>query len=298
MGIPEKAYFILNPKSGVKSSVNVPALIEAHLDHSRWKYELLLTEHAGHATQLAQEAAAQGARLVVAVGGDGTVNEVARGLLQTSAALGILPKGSGNGLARHLGIPLVLPQALALLNKPTFGRIDSCAINGHPFFCTAGIGFDGVVSSAFANSTKRGLSSYIQLVVKEFRSYQSQMATVRVNDHELTSDFFVVAFANASQYGNNAYIAPMANIQDGLLDVCLIRHVGLAEALQLGYGLLTKQIAHSNLAEFHTCATVSVHSEQPLHFHADGEFVGLANAFEVQMFPTSLEVVAPADQLI
>ncbi|ALI97691.1 diacylglycerol/lipid kinase family protein [Rufibacter tibetensis] len=289
---PEKACFILNPKSGVRSSISVPDLISEHLDTTRWTPEIIFTEYAGHATELARKAAADGARLVVAVGGDGTVNEVARGLKDTSSALGILPKGSGNGLARHLGIPLDLPQALALLNQPTFHHIDSCSINDHPFFCTAGIGFDGLVSSVFAKSTKRGLSSYIQLVVREFRNFKSEAATVKINDRALTSDFFVVAFANASQYGNNAFIAPMADIQDGLIDVCLIRHVGVAEAIQLGYGLMTKQIAHSNLAEFHTCSTVFVQSEGPQCFHADGEFMGQAQDFEVQMFPKSLEVVA------
>ncbi|AKQ45770.1 hypothetical protein TH63_09100 [Rufibacter radiotolerans] len=289
---PEKACFILNPKSGVRSTVSVPDLIGQHLDTTRWTPEIIFTERAGHATQLAQKAAANGARLVVAVGGDGTVNEVARGLLKTNAALGILPKGSGNGLARHLGIPLALPQALELLNTPVFHRIDSCAINNHPFFCTAGIGFDGLISSVFAQSTKRGLSSYIALVVKEFRTFTAQAATVEINGHQLNSDFFVVAFANASQYGNNAYIAPMADIQDGFLDVCLIRHVGVADAIQLGYGLMTKQIASSGLAEFHTCSTVEVKSPQPQHFHADGEFMGTATEFKVQLFPESLEVVA------
>lgn len=289
---PEKVCFILNPKSGVKSNTSVPELIAEHLDITRWNPEILLTQRAGHATELARQAASEGARLVVAVGGDGTVNEVARALKGTSSALGILPKGSGNGLARHLGIPLALPQAIALLNQPSFHHIDSCTINGHPFFCTAGIGFDGLVSSVFAKSTKRGLSSYIQLVVREFRNFQSEEATVHINGRELTSEFFVVAFGNASQYGNNAYIAPMANIQDGLMDVCLIRHVGIAEAIQLGYGLLTKQLAHSSLAEFHTCSTVRVQSEAPQYFHADGEFIGQATQFEVQMFPKSLEVVA------
>ncbi len=287
------AYFILNPKSGVQNSVDVPALIQSHLNPAIWSHEVVFTEYAGHATKLAQCAAAKDARLVVAVGGDGTVNEVARGLLNTSTALGILPKGSGNGLARHLGIPMVLTQALEILNEPSFGRIDSCSINGHPFFCTSGIGFDGLISSVFAKSKKRGLSSYIQLIIKEFRGFMAQEATLQINDKELTADFFVMAFANASQYGNNAFIAPMANIQDGLLDVCLIRKVGVTEALQLGYGLLTKQIAHSSLAEFHTCSTVQVRCPQPQHFHADGEYRGQAQEFNIQLFPRSLEVVAP-----
>ncbi len=271
----------------------MPALIHEKLDTTRWTPEIVFTERADHAPELARKAAEAGARLVVAVGGDGTVNEVARGVLGTSAALGILPKGSGNGLARHLGIPLVLPQALELLNQPSFGKIDTCNINGHAFFCTAGIGFDGLISSVFAKSAKRGLSSYIQLIIREFTSFSAKPATVRVNGKELTSDFFVVAFGNASQYGNNAYIAPMANIQDGLLDICLIRHVGVAEAIQLGYGLLTKQIANSSLAEFHTCSTIEVESPEAQHFHADGEYMGEATSFNIQLSPASLEVVAP-----
>jgi len=285
--------FILNPKSGVQSSVNVPDLIQSNINRTLWEPEIVFTQHAGHATELASAAAAGGARLVVAVGGDGTVNEVARGLLKTSSALGILPKGSGNGLARHLGIPMVLAHALKTINNPTFGRIDTCSINGHPFFCTSGIGFDGLVSSVFAKSAKRGLSSYIQLIIREFRNFVSHSATLQVNGKELTANFFVMAFANASQYGNNAYIAPMANIQDGFLDVCLIREVGIAEAIQLGYGLLTKQIAHSSLAEFHTCSTVQVKSKEAQHFHADGEYRGQAQQFEIQLYPSSLEVVAP-----
>ncbi|QHL86032.1 YegS/Rv2252/BmrU family lipid kinase [Nibribacter ruber] len=288
----QKVCFILNPKSGTRSGVDVPSLIEQGLDTQHWEPCLLKTEYAGHATELARQAAEDGTRLVVAVGGDGTVNEVARGLLHTNTALGILPKGSGNGLARHLKIPLKLPQALELINKATFHHIDSCSINSHPFFCTAGIGFDGLVSSAFAKSVKRGLASYVQLIIKEFRTYLAQEATIQINDRELSSEFFVIAFANASQYGNDAFIAPMADIQDGLLDVCLIRHVGLTEALQLGYGLMTKTISTSSLAEFHTCATVQVHSQIPQHFHADGEYIGQATQFEVTLFPKSLEIVA------
>lgn len=289
---PQKVCFILNPKSGVRSKVNVPELIRQHLDTNRWTPELLLTQYAGHATELSAKAAADGARLVVAVGGDGTVNEVARGLLNTSAALGILPKGSGNGLARHLRIPLNLPKALALINQARFSRIDTCAINGHPFFCTSGIGFDAHVASVFAKSVKRGLSSYAQLVLREFTHFKPKPATVRVSGKEVSAEFFVVAFANASQYGNNAYIAPMADIQDGLIDVCLIRKVGFLKALQVGYGLMSKQIARSSLADFHTCSSIQVQCEEPQHCHADGEYVGMASQFEVKLFPLSLEVIA------
>src|SRR6478735_6587447 len=236
-----KTLFILNPKSGTQSNVNIPDLIAENFPEGT--YEIQFTEYAGHATKLAREGAKAGFRTVAAVGGDGTVNEVATGLLGTQSALAIIPKGSGNGLARHLQIPLLATPALALLKDPNFSRIDTCTINDHPFFCTAGLGFDGFISSVFATSTKRGLRSYVELILKEFGKFQGGKANIKLNGQTLETPCFVLAFANASQYGNNAYIAPMADIRDGLLDVCLIRDLSFRKALAVSYGLLTKSIA-------------------------------------------------------
>ncbi|HSI90529.1 MAG TPA: acylglycerol kinase family protein, partial [Adhaeribacter sp.] len=154
-----KTLFILNPVSGGQSNVKVQDQIPEFLPAG--SYEMVFTEFAGHATELARKGAKDGFRVVAAVGGDGTVNEVARGLLGTRSALAIIPKGSGNGLARHLNIPMDIPEALKILAHCGFSRIDTCTINGHPFFCTAGLGFDGYISSVFARSTRRGLRSYV-----------------------------------------------------------------------------------------------------------------------------------------
>ncbi|MCJ8163353.1 diacylglycerol kinase family lipid kinase [Pontibacter sp. E15-1] len=283
--------FIINPTSGPRRKVDVSAQILLHLDQEKFAHDIVYTEYAGHAPELARAAADSGCAIVVAVGGDGTVNEVARGLLYTDTALAILPKGSGNGLARHLLVPMALDGALRVLNQGEATTIDSGSINGHPFFTTAGIGFDAYISSVFAGSKKRGLQSYVELVMKEVRHYRHQPVRASINGKVIDTDCFVMAFANAAQYGNNAYIAPQADIRDGLLDVCLVRRLDFIKALNLSYCMLTNQLAHAGSAEYFKTSCVQVETEEPMMFHADGEFRGKASAFDVQIQPLSLKVI-------
>ena len=174
--------FIVNPKSGSSlGRVDVVTLLHQLIDKNIFRYDIVVTDYAGHATELAQQAAADGYAIVCAVGGDGTVNEVARGLIYTNTALAILPHGSGNGLARHLGIPLRISQAIGIINQQYQSKIDSGTINNHPFFCTAGIGFDAQVSSVFATSLKRGLRTYVQLVLQEFLKYKPKSVVINFN---------------------------------------------------------------------------------------------------------------------
>lgn len=289
-----KIIFVINPISGrTTGRVDVPKLLDQFLDKQKLQPTIVYTQYAGHATEIARQAAAERIPVVCAVGGDGTVNEVARGLLNTSTALGILPRGSGNGLARHLKIPMAIPQAIQILNNGCQSAIDSCTINDHPFFCTAGIGFDAHISSVFAQNTQRGLQTYVRLVLQEFFRFRPQKAHLALNGQQLETMCFVVAFANASQYGNNAYIAPMADIRDGLLDVVLIRHLNIRKAIGLSYGLITKRIATSGHAEYFTTTQIEVKSDQTFKFHADGEYIGEAGFFKVTIAPLSLQVIAP-----
>ncbi len=271
----------------------MPALIHQHLDHNKYRYDMVYTAYAGHAPELARQAAAEGCAIVVAVGGDGTVNEVAQGLLYSDTALAILPKGSGNGLARHLQIPLQVRSALEIINLGHAMHIDSGSINGHPFFTTSGIGFDAYISSVFAGNRKRGLKTYVKLVLKEVRKYKHLPINLSINGETLSTDCFVLAFANAAQYGNNAYIAPLADIRDGLLDVCLVRQMSLWRALNMSYSMLTKRLASSNSAAYFKSASVKVETAEEIMYHADGEYVGKAKTFDVSMKPLSLKVVTP-----
>jgi YegS/Rv2252/BmrU family lipid kinase len=282
--------FILNPTSGTNRRQDVPALIERYLDHALVDHALRMTAYAGHAEELARTAAAEGFRTVVAVGGDGTVNEVGRGLLGTSAALGILPRGSGNGLARHLEVPLALPAAIRRLSQPEYQRMDVGRINGRFFFCTAGLGFDAHVSKCFAVAGTRGLATYVKVAVSEYRRYEPQPITVTLNNRTLTTDCYMLAFANAGQYGNNAYIAPRADIRDGLLDVCLIDALPLRRAVRVGIGLALGDLPQSGAAVYHTSRHVLVEAETPIGFHVDGDYAGEDTSFEIELLPLALEV--------
>jgi diacylglycerol kinase (ATP) len=179
------------------------------------------------------------------------------------------------------------------INTGEFSRIDTCQINNHPFFCTAGLGFDGYISSIFATNKKRGLRSYVELVLKEFRKFKPGQAFIELNKLQLEATCFVLTFANASQYGNNAYIAPMADIRDGLLDICLIRDLSLRKAVAVSYGLLTKKIATTGHAEFFRSQEILVKTIDKMPYHTDGEYVGEASEFTVSINPLSLEVLTP-----
>lgn len=289
--------FLLNPASGAqrRRPLDLRGLVKRELPIGT-EVHIRQTEYAGHATALAREAAAQGARVVVAVGGDGTVNEVAAGLLGTDAALGIVARGSGNGLARHLRVPLDPAAALRHLVKGYRTTIDAGRINGRPFFCTAGVGFDGHISREFAKSHDRGLLTYSKLLFSEFGHYRPTSGTLFYDEaaglapHELR-ELFVLTFANASQYGNNAYIAPMADIRDGTLDACVLRHPTMWGALGIIAGMMTRALPRFGATYFRTTqARVQLHS--PLPFHADGEYVGAASDFQIEVLPRALHVVA------
>ncbi|MBC8083444.1 MAG: diacylglycerol kinase family lipid kinase [Hymenobacter sp.] len=282
--------FILNPASGPNRTQDVPALLMRSAAAAGAEFVIQRTEFAGHAETLARQAAAAGFRVVVAVGGDGTVNEVARGLLGTGAALGIVPRGSGNGLARHLQLPLDIAGAVRRACRPTFRRIDVGYLNDRPFFCTAGLGFDAHVSKMFARAGTRGLSTYVKVALREYRRFRPVPVQVELNELTLDTSCYVLAFANAAQYGNNAYIAPHADIQDGLLDVCLIDGLSLTRAVRVGLGLALGTLAASGEAVYHTSHHIRVRSATPIGFHIDGDYVADDTAFEARLLPLALEV--------
>jgi diacylglycerol kinase (ATP) len=285
-----KTCFILNPKAGPSQRHDMPALIARHFGAREVDYEIRPTEYAGHAVELAKTAAAEGFAIVAAVGGDGTVNEVGRGLLGTETALGIIPQGSGNGLARHLKVPLGLPDALRRLAAPEFSRMDVGVINGHPFFCTAGLGFDAHVSQHFAQAGSRGLSTYLQVTLREYRSYRPVAVQATLGGQEVTTDCYVLAFANASQYGNNAYIAPRADLRDGLLDVCLIDALPVFRAFRVSLAMALGTLPQSKAAEYFRVPRGRVVAAAPIGFHVDGDYLGHATEFDVELMPLALAV--------
>ena len=276
--------------AGPSHRLDLPALIAQHFGALEADYDIRWTERAGHAVELAQVAAAEGFAVVVAVGGDGTVNEVGRGLLGTAAAMGIVPQGSGNGLARHLQVPLDLAAALRRLAAPTFSRMDVGVINGHPFFCTAGLGFDAHVAQHFAQAGTRGLSTYLRVTLREYRRYRPVAVRADLDGQILATDCYVLAFANASQYGNDAYIAPRADLRDGLLDVCLIDALPVGRAMRVSLAMALGNLPQSRAADYFRVPRGRVVAAAPLGFHVDGDYQGHATEFAVELRPLALAV--------
>lgn len=283
----------MNPISGTRKKERVPALAEQLLDSTRYTHTFALTERPLHATELARAAAEAGAAAVIAVGGDGTVNEVAAGILHTQTALGIIPFGSGNGLARHLGVPIDTTAAVKLLNDPRPTVIDGALANGRPFFCTAGMGFDAHIGKLFAGGKKRGFSSYVQLTLQEFMNFKPQTYGIEVDGKKLERSCFVVTLANAGQYGNNAYIAPEADIQDGLLDLCLIQPFPAIMALPIGFRLFQRSIHKSKYVEILRGKHITITCPKGDCMHLDGEFLQMEGTLDVKVIPQCLKVWVP-----
>lgn len=289
----KKIVFILNPISGTRKKAEVPHLLSQLLDHQRYSYEIAETERAFHAHELAKGAAEAGADIVVAVGGDGTVNEVASGLLYTQTSLAILPFGSGNGLARHLGIPLDISEAIRLLNSGQPITIDGAEANGKAFFCTAGLGFDARIGQVFASTRVRGFGSYIRMALTEYFRFNPHRYTIKANGQQLSGSYFVVTMANAAQYGNNAYIAPEANIQDGKIDLCLLKPFPRLEVMRLGWQLFNKNIHRNAYMKIIRTAIAEIDCPQAECMHLDGEFVPIKGKLQLRMLPQSLRVMVP-----
>ena len=271
MSMKKKIVFIINPISGTHSKDEIPNLIEKKLDHELYDYEIQLTGYAGHATEITKNCVERQVDVVVAVGGDGTVNEVARALTHSQTALAIMPCGSGNGLARHLCIPVNLKKAIDIINAYNIETFDYGIINQLPFFCTCGMGFDAFISLKFAEAGKRGPVTYVENVLKEGLKYKPE--TYEVEDDTGTHRYkaFLIACANASQYGNNAYIAPGATMKDGEMDVIIMEPFDALEAPQIAADLFMKTLPKNSKIKTFRTKHLHIRRKQAGAIHYDGD---------------------------
>ena len=269
--MPQRILYLINPISGTQKKKGIARLAEKLTDRSVFDVEIRHTEYAGHASLLAAEAAAQGYDIVVAVGGDGTVNEVGRALLGTQTAMAILPCGSGNGLARHLMLPMNAGKAVEIINYDEVHDLDYGLINGHPFFCTCGMGFDAFISMKFAEAGKRGPITYVEKVLKDGLSYKPETYEIEDESGKKLVKAFLLTCANASQYGNNVFIAPQASMSDGLLDVIVIKPFDIIEAPQVALELFNKTIDMNTKVQTFKARNIHVHRATPGLIHFDGD---------------------------
>ena len=282
--------FIVNPISGTKAKNRVAKLIRELLDLQQFAPTVVVTEYAGHATQLAQQFAMEDYYAVVAVGGDGTINEVASGLIGTNTALGIVPNGSGNGFARHLEISTRMNRAIEMLNNSEVINVDYGLVNDQPFFSTCGVGFDAVVAQDFSDST-RGFKGYLQSIFKDFFQYKAGTYQLKGEGIDITTTAFLVNFANAGQWGYDVYIAPKASVQDGWLDVAIVSEFPMTAAAGLALSLFTKNIdekLHMNTIRAKEL-TLTRTSEGPMHI--DGTPVMMPAELHVKIVEEGLKVL-------
>ena len=287
----KKIWFIVNPISGTKDKKEIVQLIPRYMDPQRFECQTMYTEHKGHAAEYVRRAVDEGVDVCVAVGGDGTVNEVARSLVHTPTALGIIPCGSGNGLARHLSIPMNSRGALQVLSDCHIEALDYGCINGTPFFCTCGMGFDAFVSSKFAESGRRGLASYIENTLREGLKYNPDTYEIEIEGLTQHYKAFLIACANASQYGNNVYIAPGASMSDGLMDVTIMEPFTMLEAPQIAIQLFNKTITQNSRIKTFQCSRLKIHRSGPGVIHFDGDPKEEGADIEVHIVPHDIRMV-------
>ncbi len=283
--------FIINPISGGKEKQRIPALIDKHLDHSKFNANFSFTAYIGHAAEIAEEAANKNFDIIVAVGGDGTINEIASKVSSLQKILGIIPFGSGNGLARALHIPINVKKAIQVINAFKVQTIDAGKLNGKYFFNMAGIGFDAHISAAFAGNKTRGLKGYISLGLKEIKSYESESYDLDIDGVKYQRDAFILSIANSTQYGNNVHISPLSSLSDGLLEVCVVKPVSLYKLPLLVYEMLNAKTHRSNLVEIISGKKIKIARVKENSIHIDGEPFFMGKNIEIEIIPGALKVI-------
>lgn len=295
--------FIINPVSGSKETQKekrkLPKLIMQLLDKEQWLPNIAFTEYAGHATELARQYARMGFDAVVAVGGDGTVNEVAKGIVMGNGlpvtgygtALGLIPMGSGNGFARHLNIPIRPQKAIEMLNRSEPISVDYGLANGKLFVSTCGTGFDAVVAEHFAGSNKRGFMTYFQNVLHDIFSYTPQTYHIVGDGLDVTHKAFLITFANANQWGYEALIAPKASMQDGKMDIMLVSSHAILGSASLALRLFAGSIDDSHFMNTLRAKEVTLEREEAAPFHIDGDPVEMEKDIHIKIIADGLRVL-------
>jgi len=289
----EKVLFIINPKSGVDRVKAIQDLIGSRLDKNRFQPEIAHTRYARHGTELAREAVAAGFKIIVAVGGDGSVNDVIAGIYGTDATLAIIPKGSGNGLARSLRIPLDPAKAIDLINHGRRTAIDLGIADNRIFVSNAGVGFDALVARKFAKSKRRGMAIYSWIVTRHLWTYKEWEWEVEIDGEQLKEKAFILTVANAEQFGYNFRIAPIADLQDGLFDVVIIRKypkiLGAGIALRAFNGSLLKSKYVRHLRGKH----ITIRHPRLSLLQMDGDVHPCGPEVKVEMLGQALKIIVP-----
>lgn len=285
-----KALFVVNARSGQKRRRDLHDVIRAAC---AWSHEIVASERKEDLDAIVDRAEHDGVDVIFAVGGDGTVHETAKRLIGRRPALGVVPTGSGNGFARHIGLPMQPHASIVSCARQRIVTIDTARVNGVPFLNAMGIGFDATIADAFARAGTRGLRTYVRVGLREFRRYRAEEYEIAIDGETVTRTAAIVAVANATQYGNNARIAPNASLQDGLLDVVVISDVSLLRAAMLIPALFRGTLHRSPHVLTRRVRHVEIRRRAEGPAHLDGEPVMMECALTIDVVPASLRVLVP-----
>lgn len=286
----KRILFIINPVSGIGKKKILEGLINAHIDPALFDFEILYTQYGGHAAEISKKASRK-YDAVCAIGGDGTVNEVASGLRGGTAALAIIPAGSGNGLARHLKIPMNTKKAVRVINLFRIRKIDTISANGKQCVNVCGVGFDGHISHLYAGIKKRGFLSYVKLSFRELIGYVPQEYTVKINGKTYKRRSFFISFANSSQFGNEVVISPDSRVDDGVFEVCLASPFSLFAIPYIAVMVFSRRINRTKYVEIISGKKAEIVHDSDMYGHIDGDPADFGKRLKIEINPGSLEVV-------
>ena len=286
----QKIRFIINPISGVGKKGDIPRLIDAYLDHSKFDYDISLTEYRKHAKALAYQSSREGFDIVCAVGGDGSVHEVGTALVGTTTKLAILPAGSGNGLARHLNIPLDIKKAIQCINENHSIKMDTVLVNDKPFLGIGGYGFDALIAKKFDEHHTRGFASYIKLVCREYFRYVPKKISFDMNGVTRNVSVVLCTIANASEFGNGFCVSPKSSVTDGQLELCILRPFSIWSAPSIAYRFFKRTADRSRFTEIIPFKKARIRLTDKIA-HYDGEPFDVRQELNVEVVPKSLHIL-------
>ncbi len=291
MDSKEKILFIVNPTSGTRTHKFQESFITKYLDQTRFAYQMHVTRFAGDGTETIKQRINEFDGFI-AVGGDGTVNEVFKGVLGSDKWFGIIPSGSGNGLARTLNIPMSVEGAFRALNQGKVRAIDYVKLNDDSFVNVAGIGFDAKVAHRFKNSGLRGLKTYVQITLREFGRFKDRPVKISIKGRKEKHRALMVSFANSTQFGNNAFIAPTARLDDGKVNIVVLKKFSWLSAPMLAWRLFSKSIGKSALWQEFKVKKAVITSKKGIYLHIDGEAREKVHKIKLKVVKKGVKVIA------
>lgn len=293
MSTKSKILFIVNPISGIGKQKKVEKAVELFLDKDKFDYQISYTSYSHHATAISIAAVLTEYDTVVAVGGDGSINDCVKGLIYTDVHLAIIPTGSGNGLARCLNIPLSVEEAIKTINSLKTTKIDSIRLNETIYASIAGVGFDALIAKEFEKVQTRGFQAYLKLIIQNYAVYKQRSYRLSIDDKEIETQALFISFANSNQFGFNTEIAPKASLDDGLIDVIIVKKPPLPMLLLTAQQLFLHNFDRSMYVETYQAKKIILHNDSPIDVNIDGEYKEFTTDLQFDIIPQSLNVVVP-----